>query len=225
VGSPAVFDQGRITGGVIMGWAEYADVCIPSSGPYLNFNIQLWRIGTGNWTSADCYQNAEIRFLRDTTQEKADQFRNSVANFSWMLNNGCTRPQDVQPWGIQTPNGKDVYWVSIVASTNLPSPPYPPNTPYGAHAMVSENLGGPGGITNWTNNNLYNYDQNHCYPAQPTPNQTQWQIPIPEQGMMKTKITISNVTGFASNGDVITGSAIVTFYVNSSGNVSTDPDS
>jgi len=204
-----------------MGWAEYADVCIPQPGRYLTLVVKKVLFGGGNWIDAVCIENRDIRFIRDTTTGKANLLNNGAMNFSWKKDADCNRPEDIIPWVVDQPKGKDVYLVSITSGANLPSPPWPPNTPYPAHAMLVEDLGGPGGLANSSNRNFYQYDQTNIQPARPVPNQTQWQIPIPEQGQTPTHVIIRDATYWDTNH--LFGPKVYEYWINSNGEESTTP--
>ena len=202
-----------------MGWAEYADVCIPQPGPYLLLDIKLVRHGTGNWTEGGCFENRDIRFLRDTTIEKFNLLKDGAVNSSWKKDISCNRPEDIMPWIVDQPKGREIYIASITSGSYLPSPPFPPNTPYPPHAMVVENLGGPGGLANQSNRNFYQYDQTNVQPARPLPNETQWQIPIPMPGDIPTHIVIRNASYWDSNHH-LQGEIVHQYWIDKNGNES-----
>jgi hypothetical protein len=206
-----------------MGWGEYADVCIPPSGPYLNFALYLVSYDGGtNWSDAVCFENRDIRYLRDTTVEKRDLLKNEAMNYTWKRDAGCNRPEDIIPWVVDQPKGREIYIASITSGANLPSPPWPPNTPYIPHAMVVENLGGPGGLANQSNRNFYQYDQTNVQPARPVPNQTQWQIPIPAIGDTPTHVIIRNASYWDSNHH-LQGDIVLEYWIDHDGNESPSP--
>ncbi|MDP2842541.1 MAG: hypothetical protein Q8O06_02720 [Acetobacterium sp.] len=202
-----------------MGWAEYADVCIPQPGPYLSFDIKLVRFGGLNWTDAVCIENRDIRFMRDTTTEKANTLNASAMNFAWKKNADCIRPEDILPWVVDQPQGRQIYIVSITSGGYLPSPPFEPNTPYFPHAMIVEDLGGPGGLANSSNRNFYQYDQTNVQPARPIPNESQWQLPIPMPGDIPTHVIIRDPTHWDENHH-LQGESVYEYWIDKYGNES-----
>lgn len=90
-----------------MGWAEYADVCIPQ-GQFINFSIGQFQIGSSNWTTAVCNENAIARWLYSSSD--SSQFSSQRSQFHWKKDGTCHSTNSTPP---PNPNLLPMYIVSI----------------------------------------------------------------------------------------------------------------
>lgn len=160
-----------------MGWAEYADVCIPR-GQFITFTINQFQIGTSNWVTAVCYQNAIARWLYSSPN--SSQFANIISQFNWKgESTSCPSQNSTPP---QNPNQNPMYIVSV---SGLDA-----NGKNFQHDVTAELTGTD--PTNWNDYTFMQYENNNIQIAQ-VDSSGFAQIPK-GYGSMSTTVTINTVT-------------------------------
>jgi len=198
----------------ICNWYVYnPDACDPL-GPFIKFPITQWRPNSSSeWQDANhCTNNAAINYARTGNPSESDRIL--LQNCQWKRNSNCG-DETVQPYIPTTGSaGLHVYHVAIYSQ-------FCPILEQQGHATLALYHGvGPTEYTIWEKWQKFQYGDLNIQIG----NVCGDQIPKPQSPTdVKTRVAISEVTGYADCTSLLTGPVLVNFYIDYNGNVSTNP--
>lgn len=195
-------------------WYVYDPISCEPFGPFLLFPVFQWRPdGSSEWQNANhCTVNAAINYAY--TGNPNEQDRTLLQNCQWKRNSNCG--DETVQFYIPTSGsaGLHVYHVAIFSD-------FCPILSQKAHAALALFHGsGPEEYSTWEKWQKFQYGDLNIQIGSACGDQ----IPKPQSpDDQKTRIAISEVTGYADCTSLLHGPILVNFYIDYNGNVSLDP--
>ena len=195
-------------------WNVYdPTLCIPQ-GQFITFYINQFRIGSSNWATAVCTQNALARWLYSSPN--SSQFASIIQQFNWIGESVTCPSQNSTP--PSNPNSYPVYVATIDG--------YDANGNLWEHAITAV-LNKGTDPTNWSSYTFMQFDNNNIQiGVADTSGRSEGMIQIPVgYGSQVTTVTINQVTnltvGVVNNVPQITPSysPVAQFSIDNEGNV------
>jgi len=183
----------------------------PPSGDYFAFTINSVKLeGHTEWQNANCYDNEMIRWAK---AGKSSSLKSNLTPNLWKENKDCTTEYS---FAVDSPANKPVY-LGAVYKNAVEDPDV------WSHAVAAELLDTSlkPEDTKWANWKFFQYDNLDITSGDWKKN-GDYQIPL-GGASVKTKVQIKSNAGII-NGSWTTETVHIIFYVNSTGDVSKDPN-